>query len=719
MEALSLASELARRRRSLFVGRESEKAAWADILAEAVPRFHLLYVHGPGGCGKTALLRCFRDLAEGAGLRAAFLGGADIVPEPERFAAAVQARFAEGAAARGRADTEPRRLLLIDAYERLRPNLDEWLREAFLPQLPETAVVVIADRRPPGLAWRRDPGWQGALTSLRLDNLSEADARAYLRRRQIPPAREEEILSFALGHPLALALAADAVLQAPEVPFRPERAPEVVGSLLREMVERVSLPEQRQALEAAALVRHLDEPLLSALVERPDARDLFEWLGTLSVVQVGRHGLRLHETVQALLCAESRWRNGPRHAELVARAREHYTRRLRAAEGEDQQRLLADYLFLHRDGPAGRPYQAITAPGVAGLVVRRAEGPEAAVLQQWIARHEGPESAGLAAAWMQAQPTGVLALVDASGCLHGGAVLVDPATSPPGPPDPCLAVVPVGSGPVVLVRHWLGAGGEQGVSPAQGALFVAFLQHYLAVPDLRFSVIVCRDAAFWEPLMRGGGFQPVRDGRFALAGRTYGVFARDWQSLSPLAWLQLLGSEMRFAALAARPSAEPTPSAGPQGAGLDGEAFASAVRHALRHVREPDVLAGNPLLTVPAAVGGLPPQAPEPARIHALQEILRAAVEGLASSPRRAKLHRALLATYWGTASTQEEVAEALDVPFSTYRGHLKAGIELVVEALRRQAAAPGGLLPGGDPAETRYAKGSASAGAPGVPDPR
>ena len=45
-------------------------------------------------------------------------------------------------------------------------------------------------------------------------------------------------------------------------------------------------------------------------------------------------------------------------------------------------------------------------------------------------------------------------------------------------------------------------------------------------------------------------------------------------------------------------------------------------------------------------------------------------------SPRLVKFYRALYHTYLQPAATQEQAAEVLDLPFSTYRRHLRSGIE-------------------------------------------
>jgi hypothetical protein len=58
------------------------------------------------------------------------------------------------------------------------------------------------------------------------------------------------------------------------------------------------------------------------------------------------------------------------------------------------------------------------------------------------------------------------------------------------------------------------------------------------------------------------------------------------------------------------------------------------------------------------------------------------AVDGLRVDPARRELHRALARTYVRPAQTQELAADALGLPFSTYRRHLTRGVERVVDRL-------------------------------------
>lgn len=67
----------------------------------------------------------------------------------------------------------------------------------------------------------------------------------------------------------------------------------------------------------------------------------------------------------------------------------------------------------------------------------------------------------------------------------------------------------------------------------------------------------------------------------------------------------------------------------------------------------------------------------------ALQRLVMDTVQSFAAQPDRAKLYKALHYTFIEPQGTQEQVAEFLNIPFSTYRGHLRAGIDTLAVVLR------------------------------------
>ena len=70
------------------------------------------------------------------------------------------------------------------------------------------------------------------------------------------------------------------------------------------------------------------------------------------------------------------------------------------------------------------------------------------------------------------------------------------------------------------------------------------------------------------------------------------------------------------------------------------------------------------------------------ALITLTMESARRTIEALNAAPKDVKFYRAIYHTYVQPAPTQELAAEILDVPFSSYRRHLKSGIEQITAML-------------------------------------
>jgi hypothetical protein len=167
----------------------------------------------------------------------------------------------------------------------------------------------------------------------------------------------------------------------------------------------------------------------------------------------------------------------------------------------------------------------------------------------------------------------------------------------------------------------------------------------------------------------------VPEAEFELGGRRYGVYAKDWRRYPPALYLERLLERTAGTAAAEEPAPPPI-------VALSLEDFGRAVHRALRNLDSPLALADSPLLYARLVAGRLGAD-PSPAdRIAMLQRIVRDAAEELRAAPRAEKLHRALAATFLVGAPPQEEVAERLGLPFSTYRYQLTRALVLIVERL-------------------------------------
>jgi DNA-binding SARP family transcriptional activator len=328
----------------VLVGRAEALELFDNALAQPEPPFAVLHVTGPDGAGKSSLLRAFARQAAAAATLTLALDGRDIPPTPGGFLGALRRLTGAERPVDGLPD---RIVLLIDTYECLAP-IDAWLREQLLPQLPYWAIVVLADSTARTVDWRADLGWQAISRVVELGPLSDADSDAYLRQRAVPDDQHAAALRVAQGQPLALALAAETLLQQPASDLEDAGASKQISYLVERFLAGAPSDVHRAALEACAHVRVLSEPLLAALLGVADARALFVWLRQLAFVADGPGGIFMHDLVRAALVADLRQHNPRWSHELHVRARSFY---LQASE-RDQSRAqdaLLDLLFLHDD----------------------------------------------------------------------------------------------------------------------------------------------------------------------------------------------------------------------------------------------------------------------------------------------------------------------------------------------------------------------------------
>jgi hypothetical protein len=245
-----------------------------------------------------------------------------------------------------------------------------------------------------------------------------------------------------------------------------------------------------------------------------------------------------------------------------------------------------------------------------------------------------------------------------------------------------------------LFRFWMAKDGYQDVSPVQSLIFVNMVRHYLS-PGLAYTFLPCVDADFWLPAFTYVDLQRIIQADFTVGDQTYGVYGHDWRIRPPIAWLEFMG-EREVAGLTNTPPPAPVE----QIIVLSDTDFEDAVQNALRDYTRPDMLRDNPLLKSRLVIEKtrsnsneterintlrtLIRQAAE-VRINMLRTLIREAAEVMQQSSKETKFYRPLYHTYIQPAATQEQAAELLDLPFSSYRRHLKSGISRVVEILWTQ----------------------------------
>ncbi|MER7574942.1 ATP-binding protein [Streptomyces sp. NPDC126514] len=673
----SFASRLTAARDRLFVGREAEQELFRAALSERPGAAPVHYLHGPGGIGKSALLRRFAQDARRAGRLVVEVDGRTVPPTPEDFTAAAKDAVSEAGA-----------VLLVDTFERCQ-GLEGWLWEQFLPAMPAGAVVVVAGRVPPDARWVSDLGWADLLNVVALRNLTPGDALAFLAARGVPAPRHEVLLRFTGGNPLALALAASVAVSAehpavPTVGHTPDWTPsqDVIATLLPQLIGEPSpSATHRKALEICAHAYVTSESLLRALLGE-QAPELFAWLRAQPYIESTALGLFPHDVVRETLVADLRWRDPEGFAALHKQLHQHLFEQLRAVPSAQLLPATGALLYLYRtDGhmddfhdwnQAGLVYDGPCVPSDESRLVALVE------------EAEGPESAAIARYWLDQQPEAFrvyrsartdeivacsawLRLTDERGCD------VDPVVATAW--EHARAHEPLRADEFLAVaRFTVYPKAYQRPSPATTLAQWRAMGETFRADRLAWHYIVMRDDGFWNEHLIHFDMPPTSTAP-VVGGHPYRLFAHDWRAQPVIPWLAARTDAILAGAEGpAEAAVDPAVRQLPELAVLSRPEFDAAVRDALRALRRPDVLTANPLNRSRLVLqnGG------------DLKEVLQRVVEALPRERGGEKRHRALVTTYLKGAPTQEAAAERLDLPFSTYRRHLTSGVERVAELLWR-----------------------------------
>jgi hypothetical protein len=313
-----------------FAGR-GPVLGWVDRLlaadgADGAPT-RVILVHGPGGIGKSALLR---EVGRRARAR-------------QRPVWAVDARALDpvpGDLEDALADAvdRPGAVVLIDSFERIRAQ-ETLLRERVLPALAADALVVVAGRQPPGPAWFQH-GWEHVSADLPLGPLAPAEARELLAALGVTePDVVDPLVDWAGGSPLALNLAAST-----------GPVPDLAGVDLNRLIVRRLAGEElgeidAEVLEVVSVARAVDARLLAAVLPGRATRAANEALRRSSVAELVGARVTLHDLVRTALRNDLRQRDPARYGELRCRVADHL--HARASAGEP--RLLADLFELVED----------------------------------------------------------------------------------------------------------------------------------------------------------------------------------------------------------------------------------------------------------------------------------------------------------------------------------------------------------------------------------
>ncbi|MBN1920419.1 MAG: hypothetical protein JW892_04195 [Anaerolineae bacterium] len=249
-------------------------------------------------------------------------------------------------------------VLLLDAVEQM-VVLTDWLCD-IVRRLHTNTLVIIAGRVVPD--W--DCRWQDWVAHSQIvemqpmssENMRELVHRyyAYLCGGKVGQEQVNAIIDFARGLPMVVTTAVRLWAKYGFEDFKTVK-PEIVLDLvdcLLEGVPRGMVP----VLEAAAVVRWFNQPILREVLGEADVREVFDDIRQFPFVRARVEGLVFHDVVRHIMMDNLRIHDPERYHSLHMRAADYFERQLRKVNGE-----AADQLSLER------VYHRICADEEAGL----------------------------------------------------------------------------------------------------------------------------------------------------------------------------------------------------------------------------------------------------------------------------------------------------------------------------------------------------------------
>jgi class 3 adenylate cyclase len=555
MQSHTLSERILTRARTSFVGRRKELAILRSAVESAEFQHLVIFIHGVGGIGKSRLLQTALESLSPA-IRRHIIDCRNVEPTSEGFLLALgetignpSPTLASVVANLGAGGQ--RTVLALDTYETFN-LLDTWLRQTFVPALPDNVLTILVGRQEPNPAWITTPGWEDLVHDLELRDLTDDETRTLLRARGFADSHIQRLSRFARGHPLAIELAVAALRTQPDLEIDQGPPPKVLQRLTEAFLTGLAA-EVMQVVESAATVRRVTEPLLRALLDRPDVRASFTQLQDLPFIDTTNDGLLLHDVVRETVAKDLARRDPERYRTYRSRAWRFFTREAHVANAQGLWQCTADMLYLI-DNPAVR--EGFFPQGASTYRVEPAVNQDAKDIREIACATEPKQAASWIEAWWTRAAGAFSAARSRDGTLEAFYILFDPfdVDSDLLRADPLtsawhrhLSAIPVAPGERVLfLRRWLARTTGEAPSPSQAACWLDIKRTYMQLrPSLRRLYTAVVDFPTYAPMVLPLGFTPLPEANVGFDGITYHSAVLDFGPSSVDGWLaRLVGAEL-------------------------------------------------------------------------------------------------------------------------------------------------------------------------------
>lgn len=507
------------------------------------------FIYGMGGIGKSSLLNRLAEEIREQGIPVIMLDCREIEPTTTGFLHALEQATGQVLNTPAEAGTRlcnlaDRVVLALDSYEVFR-LMDTWMRQEFIPALTDNIRVVMAGREAPVPAWQIRPGWESLFQCIHLDPLSDLEARILLATAGLPDHLIRRINQFSRGYPLALKLAATAIIERPDLRLRDVTIQTIIPHLTQLYLEDVPDRITREALEAVSVVRRVTQSLLRVLLPETAPQDAYERLAALPFVSRGSDGLIIHETIRQVIADNLNAADPNRYRTYRYLAYRQYRKELQSISPDDIWRYTADFLYMIEE-PVIR--EAFFPSDQQPYAVESANPEDWLAIHEITKKHEETEVARLTEELWRKLPGAFRAIRDQEGKPEGYYIVFDPRTVPEQAFlfDPIMKnwwrhmkdnPIPEGQR-VLFLRRWLGETGGELPSPVQAAAWLDVKGDYIRMRSvLRRVYCTAIDVEIYGPVLVRLGFQIVPEAMVKFGESCYQTAVLDFGPKLILGWL--------------------------------------------------------------------------------------------------------------------------------------------------------------------------------------
>jgi hypothetical protein len=510
----------------------------------------VMHIQGIPGTGKTHLLNALAASIGGKGVFVLRVDGRWCEPSAAALCRAISKEIggseSEDCAVvatslSGRAE---RTLLVLDSYESFR-LLDSWLRQVFLPSLGDSVRAILSSREPPRSAWRIAPAWRGLFDSMLLETFSPEVALEYLTSQGVPEGRARELNRVARGLPLALSLGLALYRAGGQVRGSAVTHHQVLEHMAALFLEEAD-SKTTQVVQAACLVRTATTPLLAAMLPHIAADEALDRLRALPFVNVGPHGLLVHEAVRGPVTAALKSRDLARYQAYRRAASQVVRDQYRQAPRSDHWRCTADVLYLLENENLREGFFPTTESPVSVEPARIDDGTSILAI---IHEFDGSQACEALEQWWRYHPESFFVVRDEHGGVQGfyQAIVASKVHKNVIARDPLAASwfrdLPRSEdrAATLWLRRTLDRETGERPSSGQAACWLDIKRTYLELrPRLRWVYTCYCDAELYRRSFEQLGFRLVDEGRPALDRVVQHTFRLDMGVDSVDGWLSNL-----------------------------------------------------------------------------------------------------------------------------------------------------------------------------------